>query len=105
MSCLPRLVSDFRLPKKWFRVPKGQIQPQKKRPKKRVGIRTRRLQIKPLVEGAAGERVGDSDQRIQLEEQLDRVRQADLVSPGLERAAELGAEQEQHEQEQKDDLR
>ncbi len=45
-----------------------------------------------MIEGTASEGIGDGDQGIQLEEQLDRVRQADLVPPGLERAAELGAE-------------
>jgi hypothetical protein len=39
MRCLPRLASDGMLPTKCCSVPMGQIQPQKKRPRKSVGSR------------------------------------------------------------------
>ena len=47
MRCLPRLDSEGKLPTKCCSVPMGQIQPQKKRPRKSVGSRMIRLQISP----------------------------------------------------------
>src|ERR1019366_3581311 len=47
ISCFPRLRSDLRLLKKWWIEPRGQIHPQKKRPRNIVGIRTTRLHNRP----------------------------------------------------------
>src|ERR1035441_6556432 len=47
MRCLPLLASEGQLPTQCCNVPIGQIQPQKNRPRKRVGSRMRRLQISP----------------------------------------------------------
>src|SRR5271157_5725777 len=47
MRCLPPFDAEGILPTKCCSVPMGQIHPQKKRPRKIVGSRMTRLQIKP----------------------------------------------------------
>ena len=43
----PRFLSELKLLNQWFSVPSGQIQPQKNRPRNRVGTRMTRLQSSP----------------------------------------------------------
>jgi hypothetical protein len=57
----------------------GQIQPQKKRPRKSVGSRMSRLQMQPAIEGMACQRVDHGNQRIPLEKQAHRRAQMNVA--------------------------
>ena len=58
-----------------------------------------------FVQRVTGQRVGNRNQRIESEEQADRIRQTNLLRGTVQRAAELRAQQQQQKKREEEDLR